>query len=207
MHRPSIALTLSVALALGAFPPAPALAGGPPQRHGTHVTIGPRVVPRPFVARPFVGPPFFHRFAPFPIVASPLFVYSPPPVFYTTPTVVIAPQPYANTYSYVEPPAPPGSQSMSRVILYPHGRYELYGDGVTTPYQWVWIPNAPPPPPPPPPASAPAPAAPAAPGPPTSQPQLFRWTDDQGVTTWTDQWDKIPVEDRAQALRLEGPPS
>ena len=39
------------------------------------------------------------------------------------------------------------------VINYPHGRYELRGDGVSTAYQWVWIPNPPPPPaaPPPPP--------------------------------------------------------
>ena len=41
------------------------------------------------------------------------------------------------------------------VINYSHGRYELRGDGIQTPYQWVWIPN--PPPPPPPPAAPPAP--------------------------------------------------
>ena len=41
------------------------------------------------------------------------------------------------------------------VIYYAHGRYELRGDGIQTPYQWVWIPN--PPPPPPPPAAPPAP--------------------------------------------------
>src|SRR5262245_59025954 len=40
----------------------------------------------------------------------------------------------------------------------PRGRYELRGDGVTTPYVWAWIPNPPPPPPPaaPPPAEPPA---------------------------------------------------
>jgi hypothetical protein len=42
-----------------------------------------------------------------------------------------------------------------RVVHYPHGRYELYGDGITTAYQWVWIP-APPPPAPPPPVLPPA---------------------------------------------------
>src|SRR2546428_13029657 len=41
------------------------------------------------------------------------------------------------------------------VVQYPHGRYELRGDGIQMPYQWVWIPN--PPLPPPPPAAAPAP--------------------------------------------------
>jgi hypothetical protein len=39
-------------------------------------------------------------------------------------------------------------------VHYPHGRYELHGDGVATPYQWVWIPAVPPPPPPPPPPPA-----------------------------------------------------
>lgn len=41
------------------------------------------------------------------------------------------------------------------VVQYPHGRYELHGDGTSTPYQWVWIPAVPPPPPPPPPPPAP----------------------------------------------------
>jgi hypothetical protein len=56
-------------------------------------------------------------------------------------------------------------------VVYPTGRYELRGDGVTTPYHWVWIPT--PPPPPPPPAAAPAPPppppAPPAPAPPAAR--------------------------------------
>jgi len=39
-----------------------------------------------------------------------------------------------------------------RTVNYPEGRYELYGDGRTTPYYWVWVPaGATPPAPPPPP--------------------------------------------------------
>jgi len=40
-----------------------------------------------------------------------------------------------------------------RTVNYPEGRYELYGDGKTTPYYWVWMPAgaATPTPPPPPP--------------------------------------------------------
>jgi hypothetical protein len=40
-----------------------------------------------------------------------------------------------------------------RVVTYPEGRYQLYGDGTRVPYYWVWIPSgtstspAPPPPP------------------------------------------------------------
>ena len=41
-----------------------------------------------------------------------------------------------------------------RVVTYPEGRYQLYGDGTRVPYYWVWIPSgsstAPAPPAPPP---------------------------------------------------------
>jgi hypothetical protein len=80
--------------------------------------------------------------------------YSSAPVYYVGRPVYYA----APIYTYpaqaqavvVQPaPAPP------TVVQYPHGRYELRGDGVQTAYQWVWIPNPPPPPP--------APSAPPAP--------------------------------------------
>lgn len=38
-----------------------------------------------------------------------------------------------------------------RIVSYPEGRYQLYGDGRTVPYYWVWIPSG---------ASPPAPPAP-----------------------------------------------
>jgi hypothetical protein len=34
-------------------------------------------------------------------------------------------------------------QSVPREVVYPHGKYVLYGDGVNQPYQWVWIQGAP----------------------------------------------------------------
>lgn len=69
-------------------------------------------------------------------------------VVYTTPTVYTVPAPVV----MITPPPPP---AVPTVVQYPHGRYELRGDGVTTQYYWVWIPNPPPPPPaaPPPPNS------------------------------------------------------
>src|SRR5574337_1265142 len=70
-----------------------------------------------------------------PVVAPPPVVYSPYPLVYTYPPVYTVP-------SQVVVTAP-----MPTVVQYPHGRYELRGDGVTIPYQWVWIPNPPPPPP------------------------------------------------------------
>ena len=45
-----------------------------------------------------------------------------------------------------EPPA------VQREVVYAHGKYVLYGDGVSQPWQWVWVPSAPASPP-----AAPAP--------------------------------------------------
>lgn len=64
-----------------------------------------------------------------PALARPVYL-APAPVVYSTPAPVYA-------------PAPPAT--VSREVVYPHGRYVLYGDGVTRAYQWIWVPNAPPP--------------------------------------------------------------
>src|SRR5436190_656439 len=112
------------------------------------------------------------------------------------------------------PPSPPPTPS---VVEYPTGRYELRGDGVGTPYIWVWIPNPPSSPPSSPPAEppplAPAPAAPPT-GPgasdgssPPHHSQLYRWVDPEGVVHWTDRVDAVAeayrsvVVDRAPSLR------
>ena len=110
-----------------------------------------------------------------------------PPVVYTQP--VTSPVPVA-------PPPPP----TPNVIQYETGRYELRGDGMTTPYTWVWIPN---PPPPPPPAAPPGPRF--ADDPPARPGQLYRWTDEQGVVHLTDRLDSVPRQYRAQAK--QNPPS
>ena len=39
-----------------------------------------------------------------------------------------------------EPPA------IAREVVFPMGKYVLYGDGLRQPWQWVWFPAAPPPP-------------------------------------------------------------
>jgi len=136
------------------------------------------------------GPSPFWYSAPF--YSSPPVVYSPPPV-YVAPQYVYQAPPSAGYYP-AAPTAPPGP----RVVEFSSGRYELRGDGMTTPYTWVWIPNppsAPPGPPPAPtdppsgsdaPASRPAPTRAAPSGP------IYRWTDDNGVTTITDDVNKVP---------------
>ena len=168
----------------------------------------------PFVARPFVRP-FVRPFFPFAVVAAaPAVVYASPPAYYAAP--YYAPPVYYAPPAYYDPPttyySPPPSGTVSiapaptqNVVQYPHGRYELRGDGVAVPYRWVWIPNPPPPPPAAPPAPAEPPAAPPAGAPssgappPARQGQLYRWTDTLGVVHWTDRLDAVPEQYRARA--------
>ena len=112
--------------------------------HGrSRVTV---VVGTPFVvARPFVHPRPFVVVSPFPAYAYPYPVYVNRPIVYGVPTYYYG----APTYS-VDPTYAGTTQTVAplpTVVQYPHGRYELRGDGVTLPYYWVWIPNPPPPPP------------------------------------------------------------
>ena len=73
----------------------------------------------------------------------PVYAY-PAPVYYSAPAYYVERPVYYTAPAYAAP-----APRYSRVVEYPHGRYELRGDGVYTAYQWVWIPNPPPPPPPP----------------------------------------------------------
>lgn len=121
--------------------------------------------------------------------ATPLYA---PPAYEPPPAYVPAPPTYAPPASY----APPATET---VIEFPSGRWELRGDGVATPYRWVWVPN---PPAAPPSGSAPdrAPRATAAPEP-TRPMEFFRWTDDAGVVHLTDRLDKVPEAYRAKVTK------
>jgi len=126
--RRLIALVLATALMLGVAAPA-AHAGT-----ATNVALG---LASFAVFSQLVGPLLHPRPAhAVPVITTQPVVYSAPAV-YTVPSQVLV----------VKPPPP---LSVPTVVQYPHGRYELRGDGTTTPYQWVWIPNPPPPPPVPP---------------------------------------------------------
>ena len=83
----------------------------------------------------------YYPYGYYPAVAYAPPAYAAPPTYYTQPRVTYA------------PPAPP----VQNQVVYPTGKYILKGDGVTTAYQWVWVPNPPPPPSGPPPLAAPPP--------------------------------------------------
>ncbi|HXJ82264.1 MAG TPA: DUF4124 domain-containing protein [Candidatus Methylomirabilis sp.] len=174
---------------MGVPPPAPRPVP-PPNTPQFNVVPRPPIASRPFPHRPFapsvVGVPVY---VPYPVPPDPGEAFQQPAaydpgVFYPT---------TADTTLVSPPPAPPS------VIDYPTGRFELRGDGAATPYTWVWIPK----PPPAPPAASPAPSVSAArPGPSAASDEIYRFTDDQGVVHWTDQWDSIPDRYRRQAKRL-----
>jgi hypothetical protein len=85
---------------------------------------------------------FSTLFLPFAIasaVVAPPYYAAPAPVYATAPPVYYAP-------SYAPPRhAAPVAPAVNREVVYPHGRYLLYGDGMSAAYRWVWVPNPPPP--------------------------------------------------------------
>jgi len=217
----------------------PGRQGGPRQHGGRHFVMGPglgHAFPQQhFSPQPRFSPqrhfhhPFVNRFP----YASPYFYgsgYYAPPAFYGSslgydygsygsydPPIAYAPPPvYAPAPAYGSVPPVPFSTTTfgaaptrSSVIEFPTGRYELRGDGISTPYAWVWIPN-----PPPPPESAPGwpastradalpPRAPSeAPSP--RRPQLYRWVDEQGVVHLTDNPESVPPQYRKPAAKAQG---
>ncbi len=71
-------------------------------------------------------------------IPNPTNLPSPPgaPSAYSAPAPTYSAPPAQVQQTYAAPaPAQP------TVFQYPHGRYELRGDGITTAYQWVWISN------------------------------------------------------------------
>src|SRR5712664_133527 len=153
-------------------------------RHFHHRPVGTRLI----VVAPFVP---FGYYSPPPLVYSTPVVYSAPPTYYSAPPTYYSPPP---TY-YGPPPAyygpPPAAaplhqdvQPIQREVVFPTGRYVLRGDGVSTPYTWVWIPN--------PPTAPPGAPSSSVPGSANIERPIYSWTDANGVTTWTDRLSKVP---------------
>ena len=66
----------------------------------------------------------------------------PPPAYYGAPHPCIPrpgtrrPRLRAAAYTYAPSPVP----DVQREMVFPNGRYLLFGDGVTQPWQWAWEP-------------------------------------------------------------------
>jgi hypothetical protein len=82
---------------------------------------------------------------------SPPVAYAPPAVYAAPPAYSSLSTTYAQAPNYAPAPnyARAQASAVQREVVYPNGRYLLYGDGVQQPWQWVWVPSASPPPPPP----------------------------------------------------------
>jgi hypothetical protein len=152
------------------------------------VVVGPSFVDSPAFFDP--SPPYYSA----PVYAPPVI----PPTGYTAP---VSPPVMYSPPALSQPPSAPSPQ----VVQYPNGRYELRGDGISTPYTWVWIPNAPPPPPAPPtapPAGSPN-GAPMSGETPAARQQVYHWVDEQGIAHWTNRLESVPTRYRQSAKRLE----
>jgi hypothetical protein len=118
--------------------------------------------------------------------------------------IAYAPPSAAAIAGPVAPPTP-------LLVEYETGWYQLRGDGVTAPYVWVWIPRAPVAPPEPPALERKPEPAPPSGAEPSARPETgrrpeprmdpLRWTDDEGVTTWTNRLDRVPRRYRDQVLQ------
>jgi hypothetical protein len=72
------------------------------------------------------------------------FVYAPPPAVYPAPaTYASAPAYPVAAYAPAVRQTAPRPPAVTREVVYAQGRHVLLGDGVTSPYQWVWVPNPP----------------------------------------------------------------
>lgn len=93
------------------------------------------------LAATVLAPPVY---APPVVFPSPAFVSRPvaPGVVFARPAIVSSPvaTPASNPRAWTAPAA----SAVSREVVYAHGRYVLFGDGVSQPFQWIWVPNPPP---------------------------------------------------------------
>jgi hypothetical protein len=155
--KKGIVLLAILLMLFGTLLPNPALArgGGHGGYHGWHggwwwpgAIIGGLVLgAAAIVTAPLWALPAPPAYSP-PAVYAPPAAYAPPVAYVPPPTYAApSPTPYQQPSSY----APPQVPDVQREVVYPNGRYRLYGDGVSQPWHWVWIPSASPPPPPPPP--------------------------------------------------------
>jgi hypothetical protein len=80
--------------------------------------------------------PYYYPYYPY-TYAYPYPTYAYPYPYYDYSTSVAMPPASDKAQTVVQTP------SVQREVVYPNGKYVLYGDGVTEAWQWVWVPATP----------------------------------------------------------------
>ena len=87
----------------------------------------------PYYAHPYYASPYYAS----PYYTSPYYAYP----YYAPPAIVAPPMVYQQQPAPQAQPGPAYQQQplVQREVVYPNGKYVLYGDGVTQPWEWVWV--------------------------------------------------------------------
>src|SRR5258707_11190941 len=104
----------------------PVHADGRRHNGGFHIDVGVGII------APYAYSPYPYYYQPY----YPPYPYAYPYPGYSPPALVVEPAPraiYQPAPIYVAPPATP----IQREVIYPTGRYELYGHGVYAPYKSI----------------------------------------------------------------------
>src|SRR5688572_23498677 len=134
MKKTAIAILVLLSVLVGTIVPSPAWAGGGHRGGCCHGFWGPHVVIGGLAAGlvAAITFPLWAFAAPIPYAPPP--VHAPPYVYAAAPAP--APVVYQRAAIHAGPPPPP---QVRREVVYPNGRYLLYGDGVRQPWQWIWV--------------------------------------------------------------------
>jgi hypothetical protein len=135
--RSLAALVLVVVLLVGIAAPADACGAG------CGVAIG---LASFFFLNAVLAPLAYPYAYPYPYYGYPAYEYPAYPAYpaytYAAPGASQPPMVYASRSGVSQPQqavAQAAPTAQTRVVHYPHGRFELHGDGVRTAYVWVWV--------------------------------------------------------------------
>ena len=135
------ALIGGLALGAVALATAPLWAFTPPPPSPVVVQQAPVVYSQPTYAPPAYSAPAYSQ----PAYSAPAYsaqaTYPVPPAN-SAPSPYVPPPGSAPSPSYQQADAAMQPPAVRGEVVYEHGRYLLFGDGVRHPWQWVWVPAA-----------------------------------------------------------------
>jgi len=92
----------------------------------------------------FFGFPFYYPYLGYPYAYAYPYPYAysyPYPAYTYPPPTYSSAGPMYDAQPVTAQPSVQVSPNVQREVVYPNGKYVLYGDGVTQPWQWVWVPR------------------------------------------------------------------